>query len=164
MMLTSRKRACAGLNAWNHRAVEDIVHFRTAAILVVLSFVTADVTSTHAATADEDFTVFLRRFIGDTNFRVSRARIPLPVTVVSSCEKMQADLDWNRHEFRRRFTRPLSGAQLAENGLSQQITDVSNREVRVYQYRSDADSYRFLYTFRKIAGRWVLAHFEDSSC
>jgi hypothetical protein len=130
--------------------------------LILLVFVL--ITETAGARPAEDFTVFLRHFRTDEHFRVSRVAFPLRVRFGSSCEDDVKSLKWSRPHFTKFFQPPLSLQQIESESLSEQITEVSSMEIRVFQFRDDADSYLMKYTFRRQHGRWFLVGFEDTAC
>src|SRR5438552_16032479 len=95
---------------------------------------------------DEDFTVFLPHFIHARPFRQSRMVVPLPVIFGSECDQGVKNSKWSARLIAKNFIVPLTREQLAAQGLSQRLTEVSSTEVTLFQYRDEADSYLVTYT------------------
>ena len=114
--------------------------------------------------SQDDFTVFLRRFLRSSEFRKSHTAAPLPFVLGGDCDEPEQRGKWPAAAAAKNVIVPLDRGQLNAQGLSQQIMEVSADEVKVFQFREEADSYRVTYRFRRIRGRWLLVGYEDTSC
>ncbi len=137
--------------------------FRTT-LRSVLVFIALTYACTAAPARAEDFTVFLKKFIRDVQFRSDRVITSLPADLTSDCDDEPRHEIWNRAAVKKNLIVPLSRNELEAQYLSQQITKVSRNEISVFQFREEADSYLITYTFRRRSGHWYLVGYRDASC
>ena len=119
---------------------------------------------TVAAESADTFDAFLKRFVADNRFRLQRTTYPLAAHLGNACEEDWKTEKWPRSRVEKENLKPLSVAELAANGLSQEIKKISATRIEVFQFRDEADSYLVTYRFELKKGSWVLAWFEEGSC
>jgi hypothetical protein len=117
----------------------------------------------YSSSTAEQFSPFLRRFVADQAFRESRIILPLEAHVGSRCEDDVKRESWDQPALQKSFTPPLSGSALRSEGLSRNF-EYRKAEVRMQQFREEADSYEILYVFQLREGRWYLVKYHDESC
>ena len=116
-----------------------------------------------AQQSGESFEQFLSQFASDAAFRVSRTSDPLPVQIGSELVSEVLKEKWPASRVAAKTAPLLSKQGLSAQGLQQRITKLGAREIEVFQYREEADSYMITYRFELRNGKWYLAAYLDES-
>ena len=120
--------------------------------------------SVPCAESESDFGVFANRFASDKVFRLERVSFPLPVLLGDGKAQEQVRTRWSLARFKAN-DRPLflSTATLKRRGLSQRVRSLGALEREVFQFRPEADDYRYVFHFRQVDGCWYLVSYADIS-